>query len=515
MTHMAEKLIGYLHNAFDKDPESQLAMRLNYSGSMTWQVEDELLTTLVSGGAGKNLTIDLGNTGLKCNGFNSYFYVPIDSTLSVYNSSLPLEIQADFSVPALPSVVSPVVSKNASYEIGVAADGRLAIRIETDEVGSWAWQYFTYVVPVNSFIESKIVYDGASIELYIDNELTETIVSGQLGSMTVNENNIFVGAAESSGSFAYSMAVKLYKLSIHNNNITSLSFPFNELFGKYLLDISGGKSDGIMVNVPVWETITISEIYAYISSQTDYSGVYLNSDITSLAGTALIDDIRNQSASNGDHFYIYTSLLWVALSAIGSVLSRAKISIRNMLEQASLKLAEGSWLNYWGDIFGFKKLSNEDDVSYRNRLIKDVTQVKSNNIALEKMIFEVTGLSVKVVNIDWVNNPGDILGQLGIADLKAGSPPSGGYPYWGNPIDDNPLVCTMAVIIGVASLSDISDLQKATIKSIIDESRSSGTYAKYYGPIGDFLHTNTAGDNTNDISKISGPSPPMYQEIIF
>lgn len=515
MINTIDKLLGYLHKVFDKDPEKQLAMRFSYDGSMTWAVSDSLLTTTVSGGAGKNLAVQLDNTGLICNGINNYFYVPVDSAQPIYEASLPLEINADFSISAYPLAVSPFVSKNSSYELGMATDGRLAIRIETDEAGLWVWQYFSFVVPINSLMSIKVIFDGVDIQLFVDGVLKEAITSSQSGSMSPNENNIYFGASESGGSLAYSMAVKFYGFSVTNNSLTKLALSFDELFGKYLIDITGSGQVGILVNGPKWESITLAEIYAYIASQTDYTGSFLDADLAELSGSVLIEDTKNQSSFNGDHLYAFTSLLWVVVNTFASSLFLAKTHIGNMLEQMSLATTAKSWVDFWGGVFGFKRLANEEDNHFRNRIIQDVVQVKANNIALEKILLEVTGLSIQVVDIDWVNNPDDILGQLGLTALKPGSPPSGGYPYWGAPVNDNPLVCTFAVIIGVASLSDISELDKTTIKDLVEKNRISGTYAKYFGPVGNFLYTNTAGDNTNDIAKLSGPKPASYQEIVL
>ncbi|HEX7906753.1 MAG TPA: hypothetical protein VF534_01490 [Paraburkholderia sp.] len=56
---LTQKLLGYLHKVFDKDPHEFLAMRLQYQGGMTWQVADGFLYTTVTGGPGQNLSIDL------------------------------------------------------------------------------------------------------------------------------------------------------------------------------------------------------------------------------------------------------------------------------------------------------------------------------------------------------------------------------------------------------------------------------------------------------------------------
>lgn len=56
---LTQKLLGFLNRAFSRDPVQFLAMRLRYDGTMTWAVEDAVLTTTVAGGTGAPLVVDL------------------------------------------------------------------------------------------------------------------------------------------------------------------------------------------------------------------------------------------------------------------------------------------------------------------------------------------------------------------------------------------------------------------------------------------------------------------------
>jgi hypothetical protein len=56
---LTQKLFSFLHGVFDKDPAQFLALRIQYAGAMTWEVSDATLTTTVTGGPGRGLTIDL------------------------------------------------------------------------------------------------------------------------------------------------------------------------------------------------------------------------------------------------------------------------------------------------------------------------------------------------------------------------------------------------------------------------------------------------------------------------
>jgi len=62
---LTQKLLGFLHRVFDKDPHKFLAFRLQYAGGMTWQVEDGFLYTTVVGDQSHNLTIDLSQYTVK------------------------------------------------------------------------------------------------------------------------------------------------------------------------------------------------------------------------------------------------------------------------------------------------------------------------------------------------------------------------------------------------------------------------------------------------------------------
>jgi hypothetical protein len=56
---LTKTLLGYLNRVFNKDPLAYLAIQLDYMGGMTWEVADGIFTTVVVGGPGQNLTVDL------------------------------------------------------------------------------------------------------------------------------------------------------------------------------------------------------------------------------------------------------------------------------------------------------------------------------------------------------------------------------------------------------------------------------------------------------------------------
>jgi hypothetical protein len=59
VTTLAQKLIGYLNRVFDKGPDQYLVLRMRYDGGMVWSVRDGVLRTVVTGGSGQALNVDL------------------------------------------------------------------------------------------------------------------------------------------------------------------------------------------------------------------------------------------------------------------------------------------------------------------------------------------------------------------------------------------------------------------------------------------------------------------------
>lgn len=57
---LTQKLLGFLHRVFSPDPDQFMAVQLGYDGdALTWTVADGVLTTVVTGGQGEDMQIDL------------------------------------------------------------------------------------------------------------------------------------------------------------------------------------------------------------------------------------------------------------------------------------------------------------------------------------------------------------------------------------------------------------------------------------------------------------------------
>lgn len=59
MSTILDKLLAYLHRIYDKDPGAATALRIAYDGEMTWKIADGRMTTVVAGGTGGPIDLDL------------------------------------------------------------------------------------------------------------------------------------------------------------------------------------------------------------------------------------------------------------------------------------------------------------------------------------------------------------------------------------------------------------------------------------------------------------------------
>lgn len=62
---LTPKLLGMLNRVFEKDPEPFLALRVRYTGGLTWSVEEGVLSLTVVGGVGSSVSYDLASYTLQ------------------------------------------------------------------------------------------------------------------------------------------------------------------------------------------------------------------------------------------------------------------------------------------------------------------------------------------------------------------------------------------------------------------------------------------------------------------
>lgn len=276
--------------------------------------------------------------------------------------------------------------------------------------------------------------------------------------------------------------------------------------GTLTTTVSGGSGVPLSIDLSQY---TIGDLAAHINAQPGYSVTQVTTEFSARQARMLLDSQGVQ----GEAIFGYTSMLWALIDAIASELTAAKQSIEAMPLQMVISTANDDWLEEWGTRFGIPRNEGEPSSTYAARLAAWIFRVKSNNLALEQIIEEQTGYTVEIIDIDWVFNKSMLHDRLGINDFAPGTPPDGGYPYYGPILNDNPLNCAFAVLIGVPDVGQIAAENVEYIRSIVRQYRAAGTVGKYFGPAGYFLRTNTSGETDNDLVYLVGPKTPSYREI--
>ena len=279
------------------------------------------------------------------------------------------------------------------------------------------------------------------------------------------------------------------------------------------INVSGGGGGGASLNINL-NDYTFTELSDFMRLQPGYSVTFFNAELADLNATILLDSVGVQGTEKGDQLYAHQSLLWVWFDALASELNKAQQAITQLTSELVIGTASHDWLGEWGKQYAVDPIVGETDSAYAIRIISEVIELKSNNRVLEKAIEDQTGIQVSVVDMDWWYQP-QLMLDLGFipGELAPGSSPAGGYPYWGNPANNQPVVCSFAVILGIVDISSLDQVTIVTIKNIVSRYKAAGTHGRYYGPSGTLLNTNTLGENTNDLVVLSGPLLRTYREI--
>lgn len=136
-----------------------------------------------------------------------------------------------------------------------------------------------------------------------------------------------------------------------------------------------------------------------LASQLDAHGFDVSPVSATMAGLSamvLVEGSGDQSLSNGDRIDGFTSLLWALLSSYSGELRDAKTQIGEALRQMRIPQAEGQWLDFWGNLYGFGRTGSESDAAYADRIPVDAFRVRVNAHAIEQAIFDATGFDVRI-----------------------------------------------------------------------------------------------------------------------
>jgi hypothetical protein len=118
------------------------------------------------------------------------------------------------------------------------------------------------------------------------------------------------------------------------------------------------------------------------------------------SATTLIEGIYDITQNSTTVIDRFTSNNYSLLMAIALGLIDNEKNMKAALAQTDLRLAQEKWIDYWGRQLGITRQGNElySDETYKNRIQAQITQQKSNNVALEYFVTSATGRSASVVD---------------------------------------------------------------------------------------------------------------------
>jgi hypothetical protein len=244
--------------------------------------------------------------------------------------------------------------------------------------------------------------------------------------------------------------------------------------------VVGGSGGALSVDLSQY---TVLGLAAFLTAQPGYNVVYVDgSDNGALGAAVLLDASGDQNASNGDHLYGYTSVLWSFYEAMARELQAAKAQIDQMLLQMSTRTASDIWLDELGGYYGIPRDVGEPDNLYGPRIIAEVLRPRGNNVAIEMAIKVFTGQDTTVTDV--------------VVDGPANPRFDGSYTFNGgwtfNPTPE-PVYCLFDVEFGYDLINggDVSVFLR-TIESLINRLRDAGTHLRSLSLVGSALEDDAA-----------------------
>lgn len=208
---------------------------------------------------------------------------------------------------------------------------------------------------------------------------------------------------------------------------------------------------GVSLVVPL-QGYTIGSLCTFLAAQTGYSVPYQDlSTISGRSALVLIDGSGDQDASNGDHLYGYTSVLWAYMEAIANELTLIRAAISEALLQMAANTASGEWVDEHGGYYNVPRNTDELDAAYAARIVAEVIKARGNNIAIAEAIkTAVLADAAQVIDYGVITTATDGTESYGLFDVTVES------------TTDVPLATT----------------EDATVRQVIEVMRDAGTHLR-------------------------------------
>ena len=179
-------------------------------------------------------------------------------------------------------------------------------------------------------------------------------------------------------------------------------------------------SSYVSTEIIILSNYTINDLISYFNGKSAFRGIRLAyapnilwDDANVLAST-LLEGIYTLSGSSTVEIDKFTSTNYVVLQSLALALYDEYINMQSSLQQMDLRLASGSWLDYWGKLFSVSRSGFDytNDSLYRARLQAETGGQKTNNVGLEDLLSSTLG---RVVSVQDGGKPFTLSGTYGYA----------------------------------------------------------------------------------------------------
>lgn len=99
-----------------------------------------------------------------------------------------------------------------------------------------------------------------------------------------------------------------------------------------------------------------------------------------------IMDTKDRPISDGHTLETFTSKLWEMLYPLARLLQETDQDIERAIQEMFLLNTKGRWLEYWASFFGLRRALGEADEALRKRIFLTLTNIKTNDVAIEELI---------------------------------------------------------------------------------------------------------------------------------
>ena len=152
--------------------------------------------------------------------------------------------------------------------------------------------------------------------------------------------------------------------------------------------------DPLEYDLTAW---TIGALASDIEARPGYAVSFRdNGPISLRSANILIPATGHTAATHGGRILAYTSLLWSYFHAVSGELDGMREVSADLLEQLVMTASRGEIADLWGRYYGVRRQDTEGDEAYTGRILAEIVRPKSNALAIEQAVEDLTGAPARV-----------------------------------------------------------------------------------------------------------------------